>query len=414
MTTKLKLGFGALVVVGATLTLVISSEGPFPVPRGKIPQPVVVFLSRTNEPLRIFPGVGGFLMVLPDGSLWQWGEIAFRSRATVPQQVGTNCDWTQALAANNHCLALRCDGTLWEWGFHGYLAGSPQFSSVPQQMNPGHDWIGIAAGDIHSVALRRDGTVWAWGDNSVCQMGNGPGPNPTHLVQVGTNNDWTAIACGQGSHTFGIRKDGTLWVWGQIYWFGNGRPGAVYPLPTQVCRETNWTGFDNGPVACVWTETAELRDPFYAPPNPEAPATETTRLVATNFVSGRHAFAFVKRLKQYEIHPDGTLWEANCPWGREMTNLPSGYKWRQVDKRSDWISIWGTSTAMGSTADGTVWMWGLDLSQEPIPDTISKLALLRAWVMSTLRHGSMSLTTSASYPYQREPRPLMRLVPSDS
>jgi hypothetical protein len=80
--------------------------------------PVMVSLTRSNQALRIFPGVTGVFMILPDGSLWRWGQTGGRpfSRARAPEQFGTSVGWVKAIAPNNHCLALRSDGTLWEWG----------------------------------------------------------------------------------------------------------------------------------------------------------------------------------------------------------------------------------------------------------------------------------------------------------
>ena len=92
------------------------------------------------------------------------------------------------------------------------------------------------------MALKRDGTLWAWGDNSAGQLGNGPGPNTTNLVQVGTNQDWAAATC-QGASTLGLRTNGTLWVWGRIYAVRNRLTAAItFLTPTRVCRETNWAG----------------------------------------------------------------------------------------------------------------------------------------------------------------------------
>ncbi|HTA29656.1 MAG TPA: hypothetical protein VK731_04195, partial [Candidatus Cybelea sp.] len=93
---------------------------PFqPVPASMIPPPVVVTLSRSNAPLRVFPGGGGVLLILPDNSLWQWGQTGPGNwgRSKLPNQIGTNCNWQQALAANNHSLAVSTNGTLWEWGW---------------------------------------------------------------------------------------------------------------------------------------------------------------------------------------------------------------------------------------------------------------------------------------------------------
>src|SRR5438128_8576858 len=116
------------VALGAAFVLLIAylvfSPRSYPfvrVPRAMIPPAVLVSIAQSNATFRAFEGPGGFLMILPDGSLWQWGQTGPGSwpRAAAPVRVGTNYDWIKAVPANNHCLGLRKGGTLWEWGWRG-------------------------------------------------------------------------------------------------------------------------------------------------------------------------------------------------------------------------------------------------------------------------------------------------------
>jgi len=408
----------ALVCLGIAFVLLIAylafSPPSYPgsrVPSAMIPPPVIVSITHSNSPARAFPGIGGALIVLPDGSLWQWGQTGPGNwpRAAVPVQVGTNCDWVEAVVANNHCMGLRKGGTLWEWGWRGDSGpgGTARLSNVPEQADPRNDWVDIAAGDVHSVALRRDGTLWAWGDNSDDQLGNGPGPNQTNFVQVGTNRDWIAISAPQGSHSFALRKDGTLWVWGQISWFRNGQPGTgVFPFPTKVCRETNWVGFGGSGEAR--TRHGELWNLLNSTPDANAAAASNCDLFMTNWVPDHFARAFIGEPTFYEVRPNGTLWAETLSYSRRLNRLGHSNRWRQVGKRSDWVSIWGTSgTAVGLTSDGTIWMWGSDLGQAPVMDLPSRFKVLKARMMGWLGPRPTSLTTSANYLYQKEPRPLL-------
>jgi alpha-tubulin suppressor-like RCC1 family protein len=381
----------------------------------KPPPAVTMSLSHSNAPIRVFPGVGGVFMILPDGSLWRWGRtgVSPTPRPAVPEQVGTNCDWLQALAANGHCLAIRTNGTLWEWGWRGGTRVAPD----PEQVDPGHDWIGIAAGDAHSVALKQDGTVWAWGDNTRSQLGNGPGLNQTKPVQVGTNTDWSVIGAGQGNYTLGLRTDGTLWVWGQVDYSRHGQSAGPFPFPIQICRETNWIGLNDGPWGLARTRTGELWDPLYSPPNPNVLVSTTCALMASNTVPGRLAFAVTftalkgheLAAKGYEIRGDGTLWEAVYTYSRPTGTFTCSNAWRRVGKRSDWVSICGFGTILASTADGTLWTWGQDPGQEPIPDWPSKFKKLKSKIMTSLKLPPGTVSTLAYPPIQKSPRPLMRL-----
>lgn len=46
-----------------------------------------------------------------------------------------------------------------------------KYRSTPVQIGSGYSALS-ASGD-HSLALKKDGTVWAWGDNTFGQLGDG-------------------------------------------------------------------------------------------------------------------------------------------------------------------------------------------------------------------------------------------------
>lgn len=372
------------------------------VPASLIPPPVFVSLNRTNSPTRVFPGVSGVLIIPPDGSLWRWGgKIGVFPRAPIPQQIGTNCDWIEAFAANNHCVGRRADGTIWEWGY----CGNKQMAPLPTQVGQDHNWMGIAAGDVHAVGLKTDGTVWGWGDNSMQQLGSGFRRNEPNPIQIGTNRDWKAISCGQGYHTVGLRTDGSLWVWGRTVGFENGQPGAVLSSPTRVCSNTNWIGLATGSAVRVFTEST-IWDPLKAPPNPTLDAVSNCRLISSNSTPAHFALAFCGRPELYEIHSDGTLWTKVYPigpWAKERDT------WHQIGTRRDWLSIWGSGTVLGLTADGTIWTWGTDPGQEAVIDRHSRYKLFAARIFNWLGLASTGpMITSAELPHQKAPRPLMR------
>ena len=76
----------------------------------------------------------------------------------------------------------------------------------------------IASGAC-SLAVKKDGSLWAWGDNESSQLGLGtfdvPMPPKAHPTptRVGTASDWAAVASGD-THSLARKTDGTLWAWG--------------------------------------------------------------------------------------------------------------------------------------------------------------------------------------------------------
>jgi hypothetical protein len=404
--------------VAGCVTLVILGVGFHALrPRSQLPPAIVVSLNQSNGPVRVCPSHSGVLLVLPDGSLWRWGKLgtATLSRTAVPEQVGTNCDWVQVGASFNHLAGIRGDGTLWEWrqrgGSPGEIAGP---SSGLAQLGSSHDWSSIAVAATHSVALRSNGTLWSWGDNSMGQLGTGPGLSQASPVQIGTNDDWAAVCC-QWDCTLALRRNGTLWAWGMVRVVGAwGMTPNNVPMPTQVCLESNWTGFVTGGfLPLVQNRLGEVWEPFHAAPNPEATTASTFHLVVSNSVPGRFAAAWCGESRIYEVRSDGTLWQRTQPLSTSSAT-PVG-EWRRLGKRSDWTALWGTGgTALGLTSDGTLWIWGIDPGGASVPDFKSRFKLAQTRLMSLFGPGPRPFVTGSTPAYQRQPRPLMRLVRTNS
>jgi hypothetical protein len=229
-------------------------------------------------------------------------------------------------------------------------------------------------------------------------------------VQVGTNSDWAALCC-PWSGTLALRLDGTLWAWGQVYVVGSlGATANNLPLPTRVCLESNWTGFVTwGFQPFVRNRSGEVWEPFHAAPNPEASALSSFRFVVSTAVPGRFAAAWCGEPRVFEVRSDGTLWERTQPLNTSAVT-PVG-EWRRLGKRSDWATLWSTGgTALGLTADGTLWTWGIDPGGNQPSDFLSRLKLARTRLMSLFGPGPRPMAAGATPAYQEQPRPLLRLV----
>ncbi len=299
---------------------------------------------------------------------------------------------------------------------------------MPKRVDSRNDWVGIAAGETFSVARRRDGTLWAWGDNSLGQFGNGPpgrlryfrsstpAPARTVLVQVGADNDWTAVRCRSGC-TLALRQDGTLWVWGRARYFQNGRwRNTTMPYPLRICRETNWVELTSGAMVLARSKSGELWDPLYRRPSADASVGEVCRLTSTNCRSDQIASAFRGQSELFEVRSNGTLWAKTYPMNPAdftKTTSTSAGTWQQVGNRSDWLSVGGNwGTAFGLTSDGTIWFWGVDWNGEPVIDFSSRLNALYGRFMNWFGKPGVTSGASSRLPCQKEPRPLLQLIPA--
>jgi alpha-tubulin suppressor-like RCC1 family protein len=89
--------------------------------------------------------------------------------------------------------------------------------------------IKVVGGGYHTLALKSDGTVWAWGNNYYYQLGNGTTVDSIVPEQISGLTDVVDIAsgwfCGMA-----LKSDGTVWVWGDNVMTGNNYGST----PTQI------------------------------------------------------------------------------------------------------------------------------------------------------------------------------------
>ena len=81
------------------------------------------------------------------------------------------------------------------------------------------------AGGLHAMAIKKDGSLWGWGENNHCQLGNGTTAFSNVPVKIG--EDFKAITATE-NYTAAIRKldDNVLW-WGQGWPIKQGEPSPV-------------------------------------------------------------------------------------------------------------------------------------------------------------------------------------------
>lgn len=151
--------------------------------------------------------------------------------------------------------------------------------------------------------------------------------------------------------------------------------------------------------------------PFTGLPGADVPVATISSMLPTNATTTAFGLLFTTNwgYAMYETRPNGTLWAAPL-------SLPP----LRIGLRSDWISVWGGyyGTVIGLTSDGTLWTLGLDYGQEQHFDLGEKLGRLK-YIMakalgSTPGRGNATFVNWTGYQMQKEPRPLLRLVATNS
>lgn len=196
------------------------------------------------------------LALSKDGHVMAWGSNSdgelgngTRDTAWTPTPV-TGLDHVVSIAAGTGggkglSGAVREDGTVWLWGTNtsaqmGNGAG-PLSPDDPGGRNPLPAPVkGVAAvralciGDGHVAVLLRDGTLSLWGHDGWGQIGVGTsGFYHERPTKVAALSQVAAIYLG-GPHSFAVRSDGSLWIWGSNFINGQGLLGKSLHVPTRL------------------------------------------------------------------------------------------------------------------------------------------------------------------------------------
>jgi alpha-tubulin suppressor-like RCC1 family protein len=194
-----------------------------------------------------------------DGTLWTWGKNQLGqlgdnttiNRSSPVQTIATGSNWREISAGSSYFIAIKTDGTLWSWGDSQYgqlginIFGNSR--SSPVQIGLSNEWKRINAGDNFSTAIKNDGTLWVWGYNNRGQLGDNTTLDRSSPVQTVAGGTWKQSAAGANSMS-GIKKDGTLWSWGRNF---NGTLGDNTTIdrssPVQVISGgSNWLKIEVG------------------------------------------------------------------------------------------------------------------------------------------------------------------------
>jgi alpha-tubulin suppressor-like RCC1 family protein len=341
---------------------------------------MLVLLATAARAQRLAAGTAHSLAIYADNTLWAWGdnqsgELGDGSQTTQPRpvQVGT-ATWAVVAAGAAHSAGVRTDGSLWTWGDNSYNQlgnGNTTDAPAPIQVGAvGALWATVTCGNAHTVAIRQDGTLWAWGHNNYGQAGNGSSGlvNQRTPAQVGTANNWASVSAGT-YHTLALRRDGTLWAWGddsqrQI---GATSIATQQNTPVQVGTDANWVSVSAGTYYSLaikadgtlwaWGENGAGQ---LGSGNTMTNYFPTKVGTATNWASVAGGFQHTAGLRR-----DGTLWTWGYNSNGQLGNGTSGNTTQLLPTRVGTATTWaalavGQSHNLARRTDNSIYAWGVN------------------------------------------------------
>jgi alpha-tubulin suppressor-like RCC1 family protein len=118
-----------------------------------------------NNSMAVGGGFGAYIR--KDGTPWvfynhyvhvtgQGDQVNFET-----VQCSRETNWISTAAAWGWVVALKSDGTLWQWNWqhHSYAV---DFTAPPTQLGIHYDWVAVASIDNGVVTLAADGSLWFW------------------------------------------------------------------------------------------------------------------------------------------------------------------------------------------------------------------------------------------------------------
>ena len=139
---------------------------------GGLPDQIVQETNWDGTDLNVFSQNDGYdyrSFVRRDGTLWLYAPGNQNShRKAALFQSGKATDWVASAMIWRTIIALKSDGTLWQWGYQDVIAGreivlSP-VTPAPVRLGIHQDWVDIMGFDDGVVALAADGSCWYWPD----------------------------------------------------------------------------------------------------------------------------------------------------------------------------------------------------------------------------------------------------------
>lgn len=282
-------------------------------------------------------------------------------------------DVRKVSAGYDFASIILSDGSLFVWGSEedgklGNGSDGVSYQSSPISLNLQYKFRDISCGYNHMGSITDGGLLFLWGNGTSGQLGEGSFNSYTTPYQV-SSAAWVSISCGknftyaintsQEMRSCGLNDDGQLGI-------GNTNSTAVF---TQVVSPTSyWSQISCGKSHAVGISS-----------DGRLFGTGSNNYGQIGIGNASSVFRSMSSLREWKqiscgddytiiIKTDGSMWS----WGKNTTGqlgVGAGIGSTDVGIRVgtdiDWKQVsCGTSCASAVKTDGTIWVWGLNDSDQ--------------------------------------------------
>ena len=155
-------------------------------------------------------------VLLSDGTLWLYDYYDTKKVASNVKDF--------SVYTSSTFVVLKQDGSAWIW--NPYYEDPFGFKAEKGVLTKFMDGvIDLEVGTANLYVVKKDGSLWGWGDNMYGQLGKGYASDynePNDKIGYRIMDNVASIETGVGgTSVFAIKKDGSLWAW------GNGTHGVL-------------------------------------------------------------------------------------------------------------------------------------------------------------------------------------------
>ena len=315
-----------------------------------------------------------------DGT-YQISNNGFAIYQNILSPITTVTDWYKIYAGGWFTPSvggLKKDNTLWLWGNNYYGSLANEYSSVPYSTEPiqeatsSTDWCRVSING-HSFGIKKDGTLWGWGFNSYgyrLGLGDNCFDNIYIPEQIGIDDTWQHVTTTNYSSA-GLKKDGSIWTWG-VNWSGelaNGSYDYNYEPTQEISSSFDWCHVDGGANSFGHMVALKVDGTLWAwGGNYNGRIGDGTTDYALSPVqeitnSNQWSCAFAGRWTSAGIKSDGTLWM----WGGSGSGQVGTCCFSSVliptqecTYSNNWKKVSLSYHSIGLKTDGTLWAWGFN------------------------------------------------------